>query len=220
MLIHLRSFSQSNLAVSAACYGIAAIIALLLRRWGQVFGGLGKERSLAEFGRILLRDLPSALWAVAFFLGTGCLKGPINTEDRTEDPQKNRKIFFNGILFPFSGAIVSFVLFLLFQTLQASTGWTWDIPGLIAKSSMGANLSLCFFSILPLPASDIEVFLRTKPFGPRGTAFRKNGSWPFLLFTALGLLLACVTLPLPSFYGGDTSLSAILALFPILLLGG
>ncbi len=212
-------FSQSNIAVSVILYALAGAVALILRRWGQV--QCKKKQGICQVGlwKTILNDLPSEIWAIAFFLLTGCLKGLIRKEDKTEDKTLNRKIFFASICYPFIGAVGSFLLYILFQILQAAAGGSlWEIFLLGTKALVGANLSLLWFSILPLPGSDSEILLRTNPLGMKEESFRKNGTIPFFLFCVLGLLLACITVPLSN--GTVYSLSSLLTLFPLLLIGG
>ncbi len=210
-----RFFSQSDVVISIVLYALAGVAALLLRRWGQVRNG----KPGSGFWKTLRRDLPSGIWEILFFLFTGCLKGPLGKEDKAEDKSINRKIFFGGIRYTFFGVVGSFLLLILLQILKAALGGTaWEIPFLWAKALTGANLSLLWFSLLPLPDSDAETFLRTKPLGEKEKAFRENGTWAFFFYCALGLLLACIPIPLGN--GTVASLSGILTLFPIHLIGG
>lgn len=209
-------FSELDAVLSGILYATAALAALLLRRWGQARTADKRCRGLSA---TLLRDIPGGLWSVFFFVLTGCLKGPVREEDKTNDAHKNRSIFLGGICYTVIGAIGSFFLYTLLQFLAARVGGIgWQIPLLAAKALTGANLSLLWFSLLPLPGSDAEVFLRTKGFGNKGEALRKNGTWPFFIFCTLALLLACITIPLPD--GRFCSLSGIITLFPVLLIGG
>ena len=210
-----RFFSQSDVVISIVLYALAGAVALLLRRFGQVRNG----KPGMGFGKTLLQDLPSGVWEIIFFLFTGCLKGPLGEEDKTEDKTTNRKIFFGGVRYTFFGVAGSVLFLILLQILKAALGGSaWEIPFLFAKALIGANLSLLWFSVLPLPGSDAETFLRTKPFGEKEKAFRENGTWSFFLYCVIGLLLACITIPL----GNETigSLSGIITLFPLLLIGG
>ncbi len=213
-------FSQSGIVISVIVYTLAAAFALILRRWGQVRSEKKCGKAGPVFWRAILQDLPSSLWATAFFVLTGCLKGSLREDDgKVPDKTVNRKIFFGGFRYTVYGTAGSFLLYTVLQLLASLIGGAaWSIPLLAAKALTGANLSLLWFSVLPLPGSDVEVFLRRKPFGPKGEAFRKNGTWPFFLFCVLGLLLACVAVPV----GKDAvcSLSGIITLFPVLLIGG
>lgn len=212
-------FSRSDAIISAILYIVAAAVALFLRRWGQARNGKKYGKTEPGLWRTLLKDLPSGLWGIAFFLLTGCLKGSVRDENVEEDKRINRKIFFAGLRYTLYGTVGSYLLYTILQLLASLVGGTgWAIPLLATKALTGANLSLLWFSILPLPGSDIDVFLRKKPLSAKGEAFRKNGTWSFFLFCVLGLLLACVTVPLPN--GRLCSLSGILALFPVLLIGG
>ncbi len=212
------SFSRSGLLPSILISILAAVGILILRRWGQLRSRKKAGLEVPSLWRTILSDLAGGCWAVLFFTVTGCLKGPLDENEKTEDKTLNRKIFFGGVLYPLLGAVAAFVLYTAFQFLVARLpSAAWEIPLLATKTLMGAGLSSVWFSLLPFPGSDAEVFLRTKPFGKRGEAFRKNGTWPFFCFCAVGLLLACVTLPLP---GGACSLSGVITLFPVLLIGG
>ncbi len=211
-------FSEANIVLSTILYFLAAAIALILKRLGQIRGGKKYEKNFSTFTRLLLQDIPLDLWGVIFFLLTGCLKGASHKEDRTEDPQVNRAIFRGGLLYPICGAAVAFLLFTAAQFLAAHFGAVWQIPMYLMKALFCANLSLTVFSLLPLPGSDAELFLRTRPFGTKGKSFRENGTYPFFLFALLGILLACI--PIPLFNGTTYSLSAIITLFPIILIGG
>lgn len=212
-------FSQSNLALSVILYLLAGAVALILHRWGQV--RCRKKHATCESGlwKTLLKDLPSELWQIAFFLLTGCLRSSLWKEHKTENKGLNRKIFFWGIQYNAYGLAGSFLLPLLFQLLQAIFGGSiWSILLLSTKALVGANLSLLWFSILPLPDSDAERLLRTKPLTTKEANFRKGGTFSFFLFCVVGLLLACIAIPLPN--GTLCSLSGILSLFPVLLIGG
>ena len=210
-----RFFSQSDIVISIILYTLGGAVALLLRRLGQVRNG----KPGMGFWKTLLQDLPSGIWGIIFFLFTGCLKGPLQEQDKTEDNTANRKIFFGGIRYTFFGVIGSVLFLILLQILKAALGGSaWEIPFLCVKALIGANLSLLWFSVLPLPGSDAEIFLRTKPFGEKEKSFRKNGTWSFFLYCVVGLLLACITVPLGK--GTIGSLSGIITLFPILLIGG
>ena len=223
MLIDLftqrQLFSQEGTAITVLFYFLAAVAALFLRRAGQVLAAKKCGSASMPLGKVLLKDLPSSLFFLAFFLATGCLKGSLRERDKSDSKEANRKIFFGGVSFVLLGFAGSFLSFLLFQILQAALGGTvWNVAFLGARALSVAHLSLFWFSVLPLPASDAEVFLRTKEFGEKGTSFRKDGTLPFFLFCILGLLLACITVPLGN--GVSGSLSGILTLFPILLIGG
>lgn len=212
-------FSQSNIAVSVILYALAGAAALILRRWGQV--RCKKKSGTCQSGlwRTILRDLPSEIWGITFFLLTGCLKGTIRKEERTEDKTLNRKVFFGGIYHICFGAAGGFVLYTLFQLLQSALGGSfWEIFFLGARALTAANLSLLWFSILPLPGSDAETFLRTKTLGAKEKSFRENETLPFFLFCMVGLLLACIPVPMPN--GTIFSLSSLLTLFPLILIGG
>ncbi len=218
-LTERQLFSQRGLGITILFYFIAGAVAVLLRRVGQVRAAKKYDSDSLSLGKVLLKDLPSALWEIAFFLLTGCLRGTLRETDKTTSKETNRKIFFSGMSFLLLGAVASFVLFVLFQFLQAAVGGSaWDFALFGAKALTGAHVSLMVFSLLPLPGSDVETFLRTKEFGPKGNTFRKDGTWPFFLYCLLGLLLACITVPLGD--GTTASLSGILTLFPILLMGG
>lgn len=211
-------FSESDPVISVILYILAATVALILRYWGQA-RCRAKHGKGSPFWRTLLQCGQATLWAIAFFAVTGCLKGPISTEDKTDDRNLNRKIFLAGIRYTGLGTVGSFLLYTVLQLLASLIGGTvWPILLLAAKALTGANLSLLWFSVLPLPGSDAEIYLRKKEFGPKGTAFRKNGTWPFFLFCVIGLLLACITVPLSD--GRICSLSGIMTLFPVLLIGG
>lgn len=218
-LTERQLFSQEGLGITVLFYVVAAGVALLLRRVGQVRAAKKYDSDSPSLGNVLLKDIPSALWGIVFFLLTGCLKGSLRETDKTQSKETNRKIFFGGLLFVFFGFAASVVLFLLFQVLQAALGGSaWGYAFLCAKALTGAHLSLILFSLLPLPNSDAETFLRAKEFGAKGIIFRQDGTWPFFLYSVLGLLLACITVPLSN--GTVGSLSGILTLFPILLMGG
>lgn len=210
-----RFFSQSDIVISILLYTLAGAVALLLRRLGQVRNG----KPGVGFWKTLVQNLPLGIWELIFFLFTGCLKGPLREQDKTDDKTANRKIFFGGIRYTCFGVVGSVLFLILLQILKAALGGSaWEIPFLGAKALIGANLSLLWFSILPLPGSDAETLLRTKPLGEKEKAFRQNGTWSFFLYCVVGLLLACITIPL----GNETvgSLSGIITLFPILLIGG
>ena len=208
-------FTDFILWISIPFYCTAALTALLLRRWGQARVAKKYGRKTPRFPDLWLQDLTSSLWAAFFFLMTGCIKGPLREEDLADDTNVRRKTFFAGILFPFLGAVASLLLYLI---LSIFSQWTYiEIPMLFAKALTCANLSLVIFSLLPLPLSDAEQLLRDKDFGEKGTAFRKQGTYPFLVFTLVGLLLGCVTV---SIHGVPHSLSSVLTLFPFLLIGG
>lgn len=212
------SFSRSGLILSIIISVLAAVGMLILRRWGQVRCRKKAGLEVPSLWRTILSDLAGGCWSVLFFVVTGCLKGPVDGSEKTENKALNRKIFFAGVLYPLVGAAAAFALYTAFQFLAARFPATaWEIPLLATKTLMGAGLSSAWFSGLPFPGSDAEVFLRTKPFGKRGEAFRNNGTWPFFCFSAAGLLLACAALPLP---GGLCSISGIITLFPVLLIGG
>ena len=221
MLIDLLTeryvYSQEGLVISVIIYILAAAVALLLRQIGQA---RGRKTPITQrtFRETVLPELPAALWSIFFFLLTGCLKAPVRKEARTNDAKVNRKIFFTQIFFLLIGAGASFFLYTSLQFFASITGFLWwNIPLLFMKALTGATLSLLIFSLLPLPDSDADLYLRTKPLGEKGEAFRRNGTWPFFVYCILGFTLACVTLPFPA---GDTSLSALITLFPILLIGG
>lgn len=209
-------FTDQGVALSITLYTIAALIALLLRHWGQARAA--KKQGI-DSAPPLLRNIPGGVWSIFFFLLTGCLKGPAREDDRTNDASKNKLIFLRGICYTAAGALLSFLFFTVLQTLASNLGGSgWRIPLLAAKALTGANLSMLWFSLLPLPGSDAELFLRTKDFTPKEKAFRQNGTWPFFLFSTLGLLLACIAVPA----AGEQfwSLSGIMTLLPILLIGG
>ena len=221
MLIDLLTeryvYSQEGPVISVIIYILAAAVALLLHHLGQA---RGREIpfSLRTFKDTVLPELPEALWATFFFLLTGCLKAPVRKNGKTDDTKTNRKIFFTQSLYLLIGAGASFFLY---TSLQFFAGilpslW-WNIPLLLIKALTGANISLLIFSLIPLPDSDADCYLRTKPLGEKGEAFRRNGTWPFFVTCILGFTLACLTLPMPS---GDASVSALITLFPILLIGG
>lgn len=210
-----RFFSQSGIVISIVVYALAGAVALLLRRIGQVRNG----KPGTGFWNTILQDLPSGIWEICFFLITGCLKGPLGEQDKTSDKTANRKIFFGSLRYTFFGVVGSVLFLILLQILKAAFGGSaWEIPFLCARALIGANLSLLWFSILPLPGSDAETFLRRKRFGEKEKAFRENGTWSFFLYCVVGLLLACITVPLSD--GAVGSLSGIMTLFPIYLIGG
>ncbi|MBQ2273653.1 MAG: hypothetical protein II337_09365 [Clostridia bacterium] len=221
MLIDLLTeryvYSQEGPVISVIIYILAAAVALLLRQIGQA---RGREIpfSLRTFKDTVLPEFPAALWSIFFFLLTGCLKAPVRKEARTNDAKVNRKIFFTQISFLLVGAGASFFLYTSLQFFASITGFLWwNIPLLFMKALTGASISLLIFSLIPLPDSDADLYLRTKPLGEKGEAFRRNGTWPFFVTCILGFTLACLTLPMPS---GDASVSALITLFPILLIGG
>lgn len=210
-------FSDADLAVSVVIYTLAAFIALFVRRWAQVAGSKqgGISRSLSK---TMGNEIPQMLWSSFFFVLTGCLKGPLCHEDRTEDHQVNRTVFLRGVLGNLATAGIAFLLYTGIEYVGlVSDGLIWQILLLATKALTAANLSLTVFALLPLPESDAEKLLRKKEFSPRGSSLRHNGTVPFFLFCTVGLLLANVSVSLP---GGDCSLSGVVTLFPFLLIGG
>ena len=208
-------FSAHGLALSVTAYAAAALIALLLRRAGQARGAKKAGKSYPKLPLLLMQDLSSGLWSILFFVVTGCLKGPLRKDNKGDTPEQNRKIFWSGMLNTAIGAVVSVILYNALWILEQST--FTSILLLFARALVCANISLLIFSLLPLPCSDAEAFLRKKPFGEKGLALRRQGTFPFLIYTTLSLLLACVTLPL---WGVSISVSGLLTLFPLLLIGG
>lgn len=220
LLTERYGFSQINPVLSVIVYFAAAVAALLLRRWGQVRGGRKHDNTLPTLSKILLQEIPASLWYTLFFLLTGCLKAPAQEEDRTNDRITDRGIFWGGVCFPAVGALLAFFLFTVFQlfaSLFPSTAW--EIPMLAGKALVCANLSSVWFSLLPLPLSDGDIFLRRGDLSERGRSLRRGGTIPFFLFTLLGLLFACITVPFP-LTNTAYSLSGWMALFPLILIGG
>ncbi len=212
------SFSQSGIAVSIILYTVAGMVALLFHRLGQARAHKGENSKTALFRKNVFGNLPSSLWSVVFFLITGCLRDSVRGV-ASEDKKLNRRIFWNGVGVTFFSAVGFFFLYTVVELLADLTGGSaWSVVLLGAKALTGANLSLLFFSLLPLPGSEAEVLLRRKPLSPKGEAFRKDGTWPYFVFCATGILLSCITIPV--YDGGVHSLIGILSLFPILLIGG
>ena len=210
-------FASGSTALSVIIYILAAIAAMLLYRWGRAHCEKKHGVATQTIPKILINSLPSGIWNVTLFLLTGCLRFPAS--EMTEDKRLNKKIFLSGIGFLSIGTAGAYVLYTVLQLLASLIGGGyWAIPMLIAKALTCAGLSLLIFSHLPLPGSDCESCLRKKPLSPRQESFRKNGTWPFFLFCTLALLLACIAVPLPN--GQVCSLSGIVTLFPILLIGG
>ncbi len=210
-------FSEGNVLLSVLFYLLAALVALVLRYLAQA--RCRKKNGVATpIHHTILDEGASALWNIAFFLLTGCLKGTVKESNRTADRKINYKIFAAQTMAVFAGAAVSFLLYTVFQLLLSLTGAeVWGIFLLASKALTGANLSLLIFSCIPLPGSDADVYLRKNELGKKGKAFRKNEVWPFFIFCILGLLLACIAFPIGGRY---YSLSSLISLFPIFLIGG
>lgn len=208
-------FTARGLVLSVIAYAVAALVALLLRRAGQSRGAKKAGTEYPKLPLLLVQDLSSGLWSIFFFVMTGCLKGPLREENRAKTPEGNRKIFWGGICNTAIGAIVSVLLYNVLWIFAENT--FVSVLMLFARALVSAHLSLLIFSLLPLPCSDAETFLRKKPFGKKGLALRRQGTFPFLIYTTLSLLLACITLPV---WGTSVSVSGLLTLFPLLLIGG
>lgn len=209
------TFTESDLWISVVAYLLAGLIALLLRRWGQ--SRVAKKYGLTNprFPDLWLQDLTSGIWAAFFFTMTGCLKGPLREEDCAKDPKVRRKVFLEGILFPIAGVAIFFLLYTVLEIFAQHS--FMKIPLMFTKALVSANISLLIFSLLPLPCSDCEKLLLCREPGEKGIALRKQGTYPFLIFTILGLLLGSITV---SMEGTAVPLSGILTLFPFFLIGG
>ena len=212
-------FSDAGFFISAAGYLLAPALALFLHRLGQF---QKKKKAVPECGPLtsfLLRQLSGDLWKILFFFVTGCLYPTYRIGNHETNPSAKRKIFGGGLFTTLTAAILSFLLYTAFElALSVFGGLTWEILLFAAKASTCANLSLLWFTVLPLPGSEAETLLRKKPFSKRGIAFRENGTLPFFLYCILGLFLACAGLPQAN--GQICSLSGMLTLFPVLLIGG
>ena len=213
-LMDRYSFSEPDALLPFFLYAAAAILALLLRRWGQIRGARKASGAPGSLSGILLQDLPSSLWYVFFFLLTGCLKGSLREENRSKDSAVNRKSFVTGIRYLLYGWLPSMAAVLL---LQGAEGVFPGLLYLIAKALSAAFGSLLFFSLLPLPCSDMEALCIQPDLGEKGIALRKNGTVPFFIFTALSLFLAVIVVAVK---GQIYSLIGIITLFPLILIGG
>ena len=214
ILTERYAYADAGTVLPFLFYILSAAVALTLRRLGQCRATKKRDPSAPGMCRILLRDAPSAAWSIFFFLLTGCLKGPIREEERSEDRAVNRNAFRGGILALLSGWILSLILYALCFLFNGSAA---EILRSATDSLATAHLSLLIFSLLPLPCSDCETLLIQKGFGEKGIAFRKNGTYPFFLFTALGLLLAVIVV---SVGGSVLSLSRMITAFPQIMIGG
>ncbi len=210
-------YAGGNFVLAVIFYFSAALIALLLRYYAQA--RCRKKNGVATpIHHTILDEGASALWNVLFFLLTGCLKGTVRETHRTAKEDINRKIFITETVAVFGGAALSFLLYTVFQLLLSVTGADiWGIFLLATEALTAAHMSLLIFTCLPLPGSDADVYLRKGELSKRGKAFRRNGVWPFFLFCILGLFLSCFALPVKGQY---YSLSSIITLFPIFLIGG
>ncbi len=212
-------FSREGGIITAVCYFAAAAIALFLHRLGQ-FQKIKKYTAApVSLGAFLRQRLGGNLWGMFFFLVTGCLYPAPAEVSEVQDKGAKKSIFWGGVRSTLYATTAFYTFYTVFQLADSLTEWSgWWIFLLITKALTCANLSLLWFSILPLPCSEAEILLRKKPFGEKGIAFRSNGTMPFFVSCLLGLLLACITLPFPG--GQVCSLSGILTLFPVLLIGG
>lgn len=212
-------FSQAGLIVSVLLYFAASLTAVFFHRLGQA-RVLKKEGTVKNpLGTLLWGNLAGDLWGIFFFLLTGCLRCSYKESLKSSDDNVNKAVYWKGILWSLMAAAISYFAFTLIQIGQIQLGGlVWELLLFTAKAITCANISLLLFSLLPLPCSEGEVLLRKKPFSQRGLRFRKNGTLPFFLFCLLGLLLACVAISFPN--GQTYSVSGILTLFPILVVGG
>ena len=80
-----------------------------------------------------------------------------------------------------------------------------------------AYVSALIFLLLPLPGSDADLLLRGKAPSEKGAALRLQGTYPFLIYTLLGLLLASIPVVLN---GTVYTLSGLMTMFPVFLIGG
>lgn len=214
ILTQRYTFSDKGTLLPLFFYAGAAVIALLLRRWGQFRGAKKASGRTVSLRSLILRDVPSGIWYVFFFVLTGCLKGPFREEEKAEDATVNRKCFVSGTLFVLYGWIASTVACLF---LNGAESTFFGILFLITRALSIAHGSLLIFSLLPLPCSDIETLFIQPDLGDKGLAFRKNGTFPFFLFTALALLLAVIVVAVA---GRVYSLIGIATMFPLMLIGG
>ncbi|MBQ1272799.1 MAG: hypothetical protein IIY12_04805 [Clostridia bacterium] len=218
-LTHRFFFSDAKFVITAVGYLLAPALALLFHRLGQF---QKKKNVLPESGSLksfLLRQLSGDLWKIVFFFVTGCLYPSYRTTNEENNPLAKRKIFWGGVFSTLLTAVISFFLYTVFEfLLRMFGGLTWEILLFASKALTCANLSLLWFTVLPLPGSEIETLLRKKPFSEKGIAFRQNGTLPFFTYCLLGLLLACAGIPQAN--GQICSLSGIMSLFPVLLIGG
>ncbi len=210
-------FSDGNLILTLLFYTLAAAVALTLRYLGQA--RCRKKNGVATpIHHTILDEGAAFVWNILFFLVTGCLKGAVQECYRTENRTVNRKIFFAQFRFILYGGAGSFFLYTVFQLFASLVGGgVWQILLLAAKALTCAHISLLVSTLLPLPCSDADVYLRKGELSKRGIAFRRNGVWPFFVFCILGLVLACTVIPVG---GREFSLSSLLTLFPIFLIGG
>ena len=156
----------------------------------------------------------SVVLAIFFFVLTGCLKGPLHEEEGASIKAK-QSIFVGGLVAPLCGGVIWAMIHSVLAIYSEVA--TVQTVMLFTSAMISAHLSLTLFTVLPLPGSDAERLLRRKEFSPRRAAFRRQGTYPFLIFTVIGLLLACITLPVGTV---NCSLSGLITLFPVFVIGG
>ncbi len=211
-------FSDAGFLLTAACYLLAPAVALFLHRQGQ-FQAKKKQPQCGSLKDSLLEQLGGDLWKIIFFFVTGCLYPTYRLGSTELSPIIKRKIFWGGLRTTLYATAAFYTLYTAFQFAESRTGSVvfWVLL-LVTKALTCANLSLLIFTLIPIPGSEIETLLRKKPFSEKGIAFRQNGTMPFFVYCVIGLLLACIELPL--FNGQVCSLSGIITLFPVLVIGG
>lgn len=203
-----------SLLLALTAYILAGLFALLLRLLGQAKNAKKNGVSYPKFPLLLLQHLTSGIWAIFFFVLTGCLKGPLHEEEGASIKAK-QSIFAGGLVAPLCGSVIWAMIHSVLAIYSEVA--TVQTVMLFTSAMISAHLSLTLFTVLPLPGSDAERLLRRKEFSPRRAAFRRQGTYPFLIFTVIGLLLACITLPVGTV---NCSLSGLITLFPVFVIGG
>lgn len=209
------TFSGESLWLSLVAFTVAGAAVLLHRRRALYKTAKIAEGERPRFRQALLQNLPSGLWALIFFLLTGCLRESLQEVPSGDSPSEKRKRFFFGLLHLGVGA-VAVTLIHSVVAIFGELAWVRTVM-LFTGAFTCAYVSALIFYLLPLPGSDADRLLRTKEPGEKGAALRRDGTFPFLIFTLLGLFLACI----PVVWNGATyTLSGILTMFPVFLIGG
>jgi len=210
-----NTFSQQGLWLSVLAFLLAALTALIHRRWALHRAAKKRGLPCLKFRILLLRGLAPGFWAILFFLLTGCLKGPLQEDEPAGDKKAKRALFFSQVLHLVAGTLVAVLIHSVIAIFSEVA--VIRTVMLFTGAFVCAYLSLLIFTLLPLPCSDAEQFLRTKEFSPKGMALRRQGTYPFLIHTTLALLLACIPVPVGA---AVYSLSGLITMLPVFLIGG
>lgn len=214
ILTERLAFLGGGSYLALAYYAVAAAVVLTLRRLAHARAAKKNGQEGFSLSLTLREDAPSAVWNLLLFLVTGILGAPLRADERTGDKTKDRKRFFAALRTELLGYGIST---LAYSLLILSDAAVLQHLALFAAALSVAHLSLLIVMLLPLPCSDMETLVLQPDFGPKGTAFRSGGTYPFFLFTVFALLLSVITV---SVGGRLCSLSALITSLPLYFIGG